>query len=78
ADIYALGVLFFLMFVGSFPFESDEVFAHHLHTPPPDPRSVNPTVSPALAAIILRCLAKDRERRFPDVATLKAALLTEI
>lgn len=78
ADIYAFGILLFLMFTGRFPFESDEVFAHHLHTVPPDPRTINPNLPPQLAMIILRCLEKDRERRFPDVPTLKSALLATV
>jgi len=58
ADIYALGVLVFHMVTGSHPFESEdaaELERMHLSAPAPRPSARVPS-SPALDAIVLRCL----------------------
>jgi len=41
---------------------------------PPDPRSLRPEIPAALAKLVLRCLARAREERFPDVHAVTAEL----
>ncbi|MBU8895168.1 serine/threonine protein kinase [Corallococcus sp. H22C18031201] len=71
-DLYALGVLLFQLVTGQPPFPGPtrhEVEEQHLHAPPPRPSERAP-VPAALDAVVLRCLRKRREERYPDVDAL--------
>lgn len=75
-DIYALGVLLYHLLTARYPFESSdglEVEWLHLSAPPPRP-SLRAPVSAALDAVVLRCLEKEPERRYPDIASFLDAL----
>ncbi|XXF79024.1 serine/threonine-protein kinase [Myxococcaceae bacterium GXIMD 01537] len=75
-DIYALGVLLFQLVTGRYPFLAEdrmEVERLHLEAPAPRPSGFAP-VSPAVDAVVLRCLEKEAERRFPHVGAFLAAL----
>gem|GEM_PF-5343696 len=43
---------------------SERVRYAHLHLPPPDPRQINPNLSPVLSQMILRGLTKNPAKRF--------------
>jgi serine/threonine-protein kinase len=77
ADIYALGAMLFELLTGQAPWQGDSVIAvaaaRLLHEPP-DVRAKRPELSPELAAIIARCMARRPEDRFASVEDVARAL----
>ncbi|MBA3395687.1 MAG: protein kinase [Deltaproteobacteria bacterium] len=78
-DVYALGCCLFALIAGRPPFvvEGDNqmsVILAHLNEPPPKLETVAPEVSPAVAALVARCLAKDPKQRPADAAELFDAI----
>src|SRR5262249_21128513 len=69
-DLYSLGVTIFELATGQLPFRKGNVPYHHVHTAPPDPRSIKKDLPEALAAIILRCLQKSPDERFQSAKEL--------
>jgi serine/threonine-protein kinase len=77
ADIYSLGCILFDMACGRPPFMKEgmgETIAAHIYEPPPSPRSIEPSVSPGLEAVILRCLEKEPDKRPATMLALRAEL----
>ena len=77
SDLYGLGCLLYEMLTGRPPFVADSAAAlvhQHLTRPPQAPSRWRPEVSPALDAIVLRCLAKDPRDRCTHAEELCAAL----
>ncbi len=77
ADIYALGVMLFELLAGDVPWQGGSamaVAAARLYAPPPDVRSVRPDIPPGIAAVVLRCMAKDPNERFKSADEVGAAL----
>jgi serine/threonine-protein kinase len=80
ADIYALGVLLFQLLTGEYPFDADDprqIALLHLQAPPPRPSTRAP-LSPAIDAVVLRCLEKQAEQRFSSASELLIALRAAI
>ena len=76
SDLYALGVLFYHLFVGRLPFEGDDqtVMQAHLHQLPPSPRKLNPRISFVLEHLILKLLAKDPDNRYASARQIRRIL----
>jgi serine/threonine-protein kinase len=77
-DIYALGILLFQMMTGVLPFDGEtmgEVLVKQVTQLPPPPRGFNPSIPPSVEQIVLRCLAKNVDARFPTMQALREALL---
>jgi serine/threonine-protein kinase len=77
SDIYSVGALAYFLLTGRPPFADRtgmKMIAAHLYEVP-EPLSRHRPDAPAdLEAVILRCLAKDPNARFPDAESLNAAL----
>ena len=73
SDLYAWGVSLYEMLTGQPPFEGKtaaSVLTQQKTRRPPDPRKVNPAVPEALSRIILKCLDKDRDKRYSSAEAL--------
>ena len=77
ADIYSLGATFYEMLTGEQPYPGEnsiEVLHKLFLTPVPDPRKINPAVSAATAAIVMKMMAKDPKNRFQNATELLTML----
>jgi Tol biopolymer transport system component len=66
-DIFALGAILYEMFTGSRAFQrpsSVQTMTAVLQEDPVDPLTLNSKLPPAAAAVVTRCLEKDKEHRF--------------
>ena len=73
ADIYALGCILFEMLCGRPPFVAEgggEIMAQHIYEAPRSPRSLDPSLSPAVDAMCLRLIAKNPDDRYQSARDL--------
>ncbi|HEX3243062.1 MAG TPA: PASTA domain-containing protein [Solirubrobacterales bacterium] len=77
SDLYSIGVILYEALTGRVPFEADSAVAiamKQVSQAPQHPSSINPQVSPALDAVVMRALEKDPGRRFQSAEAFIAAL----
>ncbi|MFG2140366.1 protein kinase [Streptomyces sp. NPDC048650] len=76
-DLYAVGCLLYELLTGRPPYTGDSPFSvmhQHLAGQPVPPSQLRPELPPALDAVIVTALHKDRTERFADASAMKAAL----
>ena len=76
-DLYSLGALAYMLLTGHPPFEGEnsaDVMTSQVRDPVPSLRLSRPDVPGDLERVVLRCLAKWPERRYPDASSLTRAL----
>jgi len=78
SDLYSIGVMLYELLTGKVPFDAESpvtIALKHVSEPPVPPSQLNPAISPALEAVVLRALEKDPAMRYADADEFAAALL---
>jgi len=73
SDIYAVGAVLYELLCGRTPFEEHNDFnfiTEHISHDPPDILTFNPTLSPALATVVMRALRRDPRKRYASMQAL--------
>ncbi len=74
SDVYSTGCLLYELLTGSPPFTGDSAVAvayQHVREDPIPPSRVNPDVSPAIDAIVLKAMAKNPANRYQSAAEMR-------
>ncbi|HVJ20219.1 MAG TPA: serine/threonine-protein kinase [Polyangiaceae bacterium] len=77
SDVWAVGAVLYELLTGCVPFDGAtplEICSHILCRRPTPPAELSPELPLPLCAVVERCLMREREARFGDVAELYAAL----
>ncbi len=77
SDLYSLGIVLYEVLTGTTPFQGASplaVMMHHVHDEPTSPSQLNPRITPALSAVVLKSIAKKPQERFSSARAMTAAL----
>src|SRR5215470_10532083 len=81
SDIYSLGLILYEMATGDMPFKGDSAFQvmyQRVTQNPKSPKEVNPDLPDYVVRIILRCLERDTNLRYPQARDVMHDLEREV
>ena len=77
SDLYSLGIILYEMLTGRVPFEGDSPFTigmKHKGEIPRDPKELNVQIPEDLSRMILRCLEKEKGKRYQSAGEIRSGL----
>jgi len=77
SDIYSLGVILYEMVTGRAPFMGETplgIAMKHKSEVPKDPKEINAQIPEDLSRVILKCLEKDKEKRYQSAGEVRSEL----
>ncbi|MEO7803778.1 MAG: PASTA domain-containing protein [Actinomycetota bacterium] len=77
SDVYSIGVVLYEMLTQQVPFTADTPIAiayKHVKEDPTPPSVLNPEISPALDAVVIKALAKNPDNRYETADEMRADL----
>jgi len=77
SDIYSLGVILYEMVTGMVPFGGEtplSIAMKHKSEVPKNPKEINAQIPEDLSRVILRCMEKDKEKRFQSAGEVRSEL----